>query len=109
MCLPHRRGRIGLQGRDTGTWFIKVGFVWGFGSAAGGAGGGAGGGGDADPGYGEQSTGSLQGTVNLNGNPSPGWIYLIPTGPSAQSVISLHSGTVREVIQLRICRQEVIR
>ena len=39
------------------------------------------------------ATASLQGTVNLNGSPSAGWVYLVPTGPSAQAVFSLHSGT----------------
>jgi hypothetical protein len=36
-------------------------------------------------------TGSLQGTVNLNGSPAACWVYLIPTGLNAQSVISLRS------------------
>jgi len=36
-------------------------------------------------------TGSLQGTVNLNGNPAVCWIYLISTGATAQSVMSLRS------------------
>jgi hypothetical protein len=36
-------------------------------------------------------TGSLQGTVNLAGNPASCWVYLIPSGPSAQAVISLRS------------------
>jgi hypothetical protein len=38
-------------------------------------------------------TGSLQGTVNLNGIPSQAWVYLIPTGPSAQTVIMLRSNS----------------
>jgi hypothetical protein len=38
-------------------------------------------------------TGSLQGTVNLNGVPSQAWVYLIPTGPSAQTVIMLRSNS----------------
>ena len=36
-------------------------------------------------------TASLQGTVKLNGTPSVGWVYLIPTTPSAESVFSMHS------------------
>jgi hypothetical protein len=36
-------------------------------------------------------TGSLQGTVNLNGSPAACWVYLIPTGLNAQSVIALSS------------------
>ena len=86
-------GTYRLQGRDTGTWFIK-GVTYG----------------DSDllrdalvvvPGAAgtpirvtvSNATGSLVGTVNLNGNPSPAWIYLVPTGASAQSVISLHAGS----------------
>jgi hypothetical protein len=38
-------------------------------------------------------TGSLQGTVNLNGSPSACWVYLIPISSSAQSVISLRSSS----------------
>jgi hypothetical protein len=38
-------------------------------------------------------TGSLQGTVNLNGVPAQAWVYLIPTGPSAQTVIMLRSNS----------------
>jgi hypothetical protein len=38
-------------------------------------------------------TGSLQGTVSLNGSPGACWVYLIPMGPSAQSVIQLRSGS----------------
>jgi hypothetical protein len=38
-------------------------------------------------------TGSLQGTVTLNGSPAACWVYLIPAGPSAQSVISVRSGS----------------
>ena len=86
-------GTYRLQGRDTGTWFIKGASY-----------------GDSDllrdalvvvPGAAgtpirvtvSNATGSLTGTVNLNGNPGAAWIYLIPTGPSAQSVISLHAGS----------------
>jgi hypothetical protein len=86
-------GTYRLQGRDTGTWFIKGASY-----------------GDSDllrealvvvPGAAgtpirvtvSNATGSLVGTVNLNGSPSAAWIYLIPTGPSAQSVISLHAGS----------------
>jgi hypothetical protein len=36
-------------------------------------------------------TGSLQGTVNLNGSPAACWVYLISTGATAQSVIALRS------------------
>jgi hypothetical protein len=36
-------------------------------------------------------TGSLQGTVNLNGSPAACWVYLIPAGAGAQAVISLRS------------------
>jgi hypothetical protein len=38
-------------------------------------------------------TGSLQGTVLLNGVPSPSWVYLIPNSPEIPSVITLHSGS----------------
>jgi hypothetical protein len=85
-------GTYRLQGRDTGTWFLK-GVTYG----------------ESDllredlvvvPGAGtpiritvSSATASLQGTVNLNGSPSAGWVYLVPTGPSAQAVFSLHSGT----------------
>jgi hypothetical protein len=37
-------------------------------------------------------TGSLQGAVLVNGSSGACWIYLIPSGPSAQSVFSLRSG-----------------
>jgi hypothetical protein len=86
-------GTYRLQGRDTGTWFIKSATY-----------------GDSDllrdalvvvPGAAgtpirvtvSNVTGSLQGTVNLNGNPSAAWVYLVPTGPSAQPVVALHSGS----------------
>jgi hypothetical protein len=36
-------------------------------------------------------TGGLLGTVSLKGTPGACWVYLIPTGPSAQSVIMLRS------------------
>jgi hypothetical protein len=36
-------------------------------------------------------TGSLQGTVKLNGTPSNCWVYLIPTTPSATSFILMRS------------------
>jgi len=36
-------------------------------------------------------TASLQGTVKLNGIPSICWIYLIPTTPSAEAVLSMRS------------------
>ncbi len=85
-------GTYRLQGRGTGMWYIK--------SATYGA---------SDlllqdlvvvPGAAgtpirvtvSNQTASLQGTVALNGNPAACWIYLIPTGPTAQSVITLRSG-----------------
>jgi hypothetical protein len=37
-------------------------------------------------------TGGLQGTVSVNDSPAACWVYLIPTGPSAQSVFSFRSG-----------------
>ncbi|MEO6982680.1 MAG: hypothetical protein ABI072_06145, partial [Edaphobacter sp.] len=36
-------------------------------------------------------TGSLQGTVRLNGEGANCWVYLVPSGPSARTVISLRS------------------
>ncbi len=86
-------GNYRLQGRDTGTWVIKDATY-----------------GDSDllreelvvvPGAGgtpirvrvSDATGGLQGTVNLKGSPVSGWVYLVPTGPSAQAVITLHSGS----------------
>ncbi len=86
-------GNYRLQGRNTGTWFIKsVSY------------------GDSDllqddlvvvPGAAgtpirvtvSNQTGSLQGTVDLNGNPAACWVYLIPSGPNAQAVISLRSNS----------------
>jgi len=84
-------GSYRLQGRNTGTWYIKSATY-----------------GDSDllqqdlvvvPGAAgapirvvvSDQTAALQGTVNLNGNPSQCWVYLIPTGASAQSVITLRS------------------
>lgn len=86
-------GSYHLQGRNTGTWYIKSATY-----------------GDSDllqqnlvvvPGASgtpirivvSNQTGSLQGTVNLNGSPSACWVYLIPTSSSAQSVISLRSSS----------------
>jgi len=86
-------GSYRLQGRSTGTWYVK-----------------SAGYGDADllrqdlvvvPGAAgtpirvvvSNQTGSLQGTVNLNGAPAACWVYLIPTGASAQPVISLRSAS----------------
>jgi hypothetical protein len=86
-------GSYRLRGRDTGVWYIKSASY-----------------GDADllqqnlvavPGAAgtpiritvSDQTGSLQGTVNLNGSPGAAWVYLIPAGPSAQAVISFHSGS----------------
>ncbi len=84
-------GSYHLQGRNTGAWYIKSATY-----------------GDSDllhdalvvvPGAAgspirvtvSNQTGSLQGTVDLNGSPAACWVYLIPTGPSAQSVIALRS------------------
>lgn len=86
-------GTYRLQGRGTGIWFIKSATY-----------------GDSDllrdalvvvPGAGgtpirvtvSNVTGSLQGTVNLNGSPSAAWVYLVPTGPSAQPVLTTHCGS----------------
>jgi hypothetical protein len=86
-------GSYHLQGRNTGVWYIKAASY-----------------GDSDllqqalvavPGAAgtairvtvSDQTGSLQGTTTLNGSPGSCWVYLIPSGPSAQSVISLHSGS----------------
>lgn len=86
-------GRYRLEGRNTGSWYIKsVSY------------------GDSDLLQGDlvvvpgaagspirvtvsDQTGSLQGAVNLNGSPASCWIYLIPNGPSAQAVITLRSST----------------
>jgi hypothetical protein len=38
-------------------------------------------------------TGSLQGTVKLDGVPAAGWVYLIPSFPSASPFIALRSGS----------------
>jgi hypothetical protein len=86
-------GTYRLQGRDTGLWYIKAATY-----------------GASDllqqelvvvPGSGgtpiritvSNQTAALQGVVNLNGNPASCWVYLIPGGSNAQSVITLHSGT----------------
>jgi hypothetical protein len=86
-------GSYRLEGRNTGVWYIKSANY-----------------GDSDllrqnlvsvPGAGgtpiritvSDQTGSLQGTVSLNGSPAACWVYVIPSGPSAQSVISLRSGS----------------
>ena len=86
-------GSYRLQGRSTGEWYIKSASY-----------------GDTDllqdalvvvPGSAgtpirvtvSNVTGSLQGTVNLNGSPSACWVYLIPTSPNAQSVIVMRSGS----------------
>jgi hypothetical protein len=86
-------GRYRLQGRNSGTWFVKSANY-----------------GDSDllqqelvvvPGAAgtpirvtvSSQTGMLQGTVNLNGSPAACWVYLIPTGPSAQSAITFRSGS----------------
>ena len=84
-------GSYRLQSRNTGAWYIKSASY-----------------GDADllrqelvvaPGAAgtpirlvvSNQTGSLQGTVNLNGNPAACWVYLISTGATAQPVIALRS------------------
>jgi len=84
-------GSYRLQSRNTGAWYIKSASY-----------------GDADllqhelvvvPGAAgtpirvvvSNQTGSLQGTVNLNGSPSACWVYLIPSGVNAQSVVTLRS------------------
>jgi hypothetical protein len=84
-------GRYRFQGRSGGTWFVKSANY-----------------GDSDllqqelvvaPGSSgtpirvtvSSQSGVLQGTVSLNGNPAACWVYLIPTGPSAQSVITFRS------------------
>jgi hypothetical protein len=86
-------GSYRLQGRNTGVWYIK--------SATYGA---------SDllqqnltvvPGAAgtpirivvSNQTGSLQGTVNLNGSPAQCYVYLIPSGANAQSVITVRSGS----------------
>ncbi len=84
-------GSYRLQSRNAGVWYIKSASY-----------------GDADllqqelvvaPGAAgtpmrvvvSNQTGSLQGTVNLNGSPAACWVYLIPAGATAQSVIALRS------------------
>jgi hypothetical protein len=86
-------GSYRLQGRDTGMWYVKAATY-----------------GASDllqqslvvvPGAAgtpirivvSNQTASLQGTVNLNGSPAQCYVYLIPSGPSAQSVVSLRSGS----------------
>ena len=86
-------GSYHLQGRNTGAWYIKSASY-----------------GDSDllredlvvvPGASgtpirvtvSDDMASLQGTVNLNGGPAACWVYLVPNGASAQSVISLRSGS----------------
>jgi hypothetical protein len=84
-------GNYRLVGRNSGTWYIKSASY-----------------GDSDlltqnlvvaPGASgipiritvSSETGSLQGTVKLNGNPAAAWVYLIPNGPSAQANYSTRS------------------
>jgi hypothetical protein len=84
-------GRYHLQGRNTGVWYVKSARY-----------------GDADllqedlvvvPGAAgtplrvvvSNLTGSLQGTVNLNGSPAACWVYLISTSPNVQPVVALRS------------------
>jgi hypothetical protein len=84
-------GSYRLQSRNAGAWYIKSASY-----------------GDADllrqelvaaPGGAgtpirvvvSNQTGSLQGTVNLNGSPAACWVYLISNGGNAQPVVSLRS------------------
>jgi hypothetical protein len=84
-------GSYRLQSRNTGVWYIKSASY-----------------GDADllqqelvvaPGAAgtpirlvvSNQTGSLQGTVNLNGSPAACWVYLISADANAQPVMSLRS------------------
>jgi hypothetical protein len=84
-------GSYHLQGRNTGVWYIKSASY-----------------GDADlllqnlvvvPGAAgtpirvvvSNQTGTLQGTVNLNGSPAACWVYLISTSPNVQPVVVLRS------------------
>jgi hypothetical protein len=86
-------GNYRLVGRNSGTWYIKSASY-----------------GDSDlltqdldvaPGASgvpiritvSSETGSLQGTVKLNGNPVAAWIYVIPNGPSAQANYSTRSSS----------------
>jgi hypothetical protein len=86
-------GSYHLQGRNTGAWYIKSATY-----------------GDSDllqenlvvvPGAAgtpirvvvSDQTAALQGTVNLNGSPAACWVYLVPTSPSAQTVISVRSSS----------------
>jgi len=86
-------GSYHLEGRNTGTWFIKSAMY-----------------GVSDllqqnlvvaPGAAgtpirivvSDESGSLEGAVNLNGSPAACWVYLIPTSPSAATVISLRSNS----------------
>jgi hypothetical protein len=86
-------GSYHLDGRNTGTWFIKSAMY-----------------GVSDllqqnlvvaPGAAgtpirivvSDESGSLEGAVNLNGSPAACWVYLIPTSPSAATVISLRSNS----------------
>jgi hypothetical protein len=86
-------GNYRLVGRNTGAWYIKSASY-----------------GDSDlltqnlvvaPGASgipiritvSSETGSLQGTVKLNGNPAAAWVYLIPNGPSAQANYSTRSNS----------------
>jgi hypothetical protein len=84
-------GSYRLQSRGAGAWFIKSAnygdadllrqeFV----VAAGGAG-------TPIRIVVSNQTGSLQGTVNLNGSPAACWVYLVSNGGSAQPVVSLRS------------------
>jgi hypothetical protein len=87
-------GNYRLVGRNSGTWYIKSASY-----------------GDSDlltqnlvvaPGASgipirltvSSETGSLQGTVKLNGNPAAAWVYVIPNGPSAQANYSTRSSSM---------------
>jgi hypothetical protein len=86
-------GNYRLVGRNSGTWYIKSASY-----------------GDSDlltqnlvvaPGASgipiritvSSETGSLQGTVKLNGNTAAAWVYMIPNGPSAQANYSTRSSS----------------
>jgi hypothetical protein len=86
-------GNYRLVGRSSGTWYIKSANY-----------------GDSDlltqnlvvaPGASgipiriavSSETGSLQGTVKLNGNTAAAWVYMIPSGPSAQANYSTRSSS----------------
>lgn len=84
-------GTYHLEARSSGAWYVKSATY-----------------GDSDllqqdivvaPGAGglpirvtaSNQTGSLQGSVSLNGQPAACWIYLVSVSPSAKPVVTLHS------------------